>query len=257
MPQNALVGRNQNQSLQNALTWRVALCKYNPMSCAVPDPTSDAAVARLERRLRLLERLTEIGMELAEALRERVIEGGEAASDKAPDPVDAYARLSRAIRLTISLETKTDEALRNLVAGVVYERELERAAQARDPTFLNSQNLKKRMAVESCVAQAIFAEAETPEVEASLCEALEERLRRDEAYEALLDAPLRETVEQLCRDLCLTPDWSRWTGEGWADGYVPARPPWSPFNRPSRSRILDDDGEPLAAPALARPEPPG
>lgn len=44
---------------------------------------------------------------------------------------------------------------------------------------------------------------------------LHERLRETETYDEILFRPLKETVEAVCADLGLTPDWSRWTGDGW------------------------------------------
>ena len=94
---------------------------------------------------------------------------------------------------------------------------------------------------------AAKVEIDDEETFGDLCEALDERLEEDEAYWILTDRPLRQIVEQLCRDLELSPDWSRWCDEDqcWAPGYVPVRPRWSAFNTPSRKRILpEDDGEP-------------
>jgi hypothetical protein len=54
---------------------------------------------------------------------------------------------------------------------------------------------------------------------------------------------VRETVERLCRDLGLNPDWSRWDGEGWIAGDPFARPLCSRFNRPGAKPLLDDRGE--------------
>jgi len=51
--------------------------------------------------------------------------------------------------------------------------------------------------------------------------------------------PLRETVERLCGDLALSPDWSRWDGEGWMADDRPARSRFSPFNQPSSRPVLD------------------
>ena len=45
--------------------------------------------------------------------------------------------------------------------------------------------------------------------------ALHERLKETETYDEILFRPLKETVEAVCADLGLTPDWSRWTGDGW------------------------------------------
>jgi hypothetical protein len=44
---------------------------------------------------------------------------------------------------------------------------------------------------------------------------LHERLKETETYDHILYRPLKETVEAVCADLGLTPDWSRWTGDGW------------------------------------------
>ncbi len=90
------------------------------------DLADDPAVARAERRLRLLEELAEIGMELVRALRPGV-EAAEA-SDLRPgrDPVEQYASLSRSLRLTFALEAKTDEELALLRAGASQIRQRER-----------------------------------------------------------------------------------------------------------------------------------
>ena len=74
------------------------------MSSQPPETAEDVidpAVARAERRLAVLQRLTEIGMELVEALRDRVIEGQADGEEgrvevRAGDTADAFARLSRA-----------------------------------------------------------------------------------------------------------------------------------------------------------------
>jgi hypothetical protein len=57
-----------------------------------------------------------------------------------------------------------------------------------------------------------------------LVEALHERLIESDRFDAFLYRPLKEGVEAVCADLGLTPDWSRWTGEGWAPS--PIRRQW-------------------------------
>jgi hypothetical protein len=97
------------------------------------------------------------------------------------------------------------------------------------------------------------AETETREDFEGLFEAMEERLLEDEAYVDLLERPLRDIVEQLCKDLTLEPDWSLWEGEGWIEGAMPVRARHSPFINPSRRRILGPDGEPIVTPAALAP----
>jgi hypothetical protein len=217
------------------------------MSNPVPDESAtaeealDPSVARAERRLRWLEELAEIGMELARALRPRADADETPDKTTGKDPATAFAPLSRAIRLTLALEARTDEDLRNLKAGIVVARE---AAWAPLPEPVRKDRVER---VRGLVLAVVDAEAEDPDEYGELYEALDERLEEDEAYFNLARRPVRETVERLCKDLTLTPDWSRWQGEGWIDDG--ARPLYSPFRQPSRKPLLDEDGEPLATPA--------
>lgn len=210
-----------------------------------PDP----AVARAERRLRVLEELTEIGMALARDLGERA-RAGQADEDhglRGRDPADAFARISRAVRLTLALETKTDQALQDLKAGVVRAREKEKSQAAERARTEADEHCAAR---EAKVYELVFtaAEAEIDDVETfgDLLEALQERLEHDDAYQDAGERPVRETVERLCRDLDLTPDWSRWEGESWAAGYKPLRARFSPFSQPSRKPIARAPPEPAA-----------
>lgn len=64
--------------------------------------------------------------------------------------------------------------------------------------------------------------------------ALEERLRDDDGYETLEDRPFEETIDRLCVDLCLSPDWWRWAREGRLEDGTPWRSRYSEFSAPSR-----------------------
>jgi hypothetical protein len=218
------------------------------------DPTSipeDPAVLRAERRLRLLEELSEIGMELARALRPgagQAAPSGEETAVSQIDPADAFARISRAIRLTLALEAKTDADLRDLKAGVVKVRE-----EARERAAKRADEERKHLFGQIHLGIFRVAEAECPDAEAihDLMEALEQRLDEDNAYANCEDRPLRETVERLCKDLCLNPDWSRWTDEGWIADGPRGRPAWSPFNQSSPRPLNLDEPAPSKPPAHA------
>jgi hypothetical protein len=216
-----------------------------------PDEVPDPAVLRAERRLRLLEELTEIGMELARALRPGVsadepigeAAGGDPATDnvrgRGRDLADALARLSRAVRLTMALEARTDEELRDLKSGIVRVRDQERAKAAeRAEHTAHIDHLTRRGRVSYLVASLAEAEIGDEGEFENLCAALEERLEEDAAYEDCDKWPLRETVERLCKDLALTPDWSRWAGEDWSVDDATGRSPFSPFREPSARPIL-------------------
>ena len=107
------------------------------------------AILRAERRLRILERLTQIGMNITEALHDRVIADGVAttvdtvidgeidvsaksSASKSPcfDATDAFAKISRTVRLTLNLEMKADEALHPLRSGQSLARETRETRKA-------------------------------------------------------------------------------------------------------------------------------
>ncbi len=220
----------------------------SPAADEAPDP----CVVRAERRLRLLEELTEIGMELARALRPGAAEAREDPSDdearaKGRDPADAFSRLSRAIRLTVALEARTDAELRDLKAGVVSVRDDERAEAAeRAEKAAQMARMTRKAEVAYLVANIAQAEIGEGDQWENLCAALDERLDEDEAYENLDRWPLRETVERLCKDLALSPDWSRWNGADLTADDADGRCFFSPFKAPSAIPIVSDCARPRA-----------
>ena len=210
------------------------MCAFVSDPSLTPASLEDAAIRRAERHLRMLEELAEIGMDLARMLRRRV--EAEAETDTkadAPtpaagrDPADAFQRLSRAVRLTVALEARVGETLRALIAGEAAAAETRRA-QRREATEEKVLNL---------VGHAMAAEIDDEKALEACYEALGERLVEDEAYEGYAERPLRETVERLCADLGLTPDWSLWSDEDEAWVFPPParRPAHSIFNQPSRT----------------------
>jgi len=233
------------------LTGELHYATISPMSNLAPDVSAtaeeapDPSIMRAERRLRLLEELAEICMELARALKPCA----QAAETPGKDPAAAFAPLSRAIRLTLALEAKTDEALRDLKAGVVRAREEERVQAAKRARVAEDAAQEAREdRVRDLVLNVAERECEDIDDFDNIYEALKERLEEDEAYVDCGDRPLRETVERLCKDLQLTPDWSRWDGEGWIVEDPPARWRCSAFDQPSRKPLLRDDDPPVETP---------
>lgn len=163
------------------------------------------------------------------------------------DAAVMFAKFTRALRLTAALEMKTAEKLRALIDGVALDRETRREETARrDEAVADARHEAAEEKVHDLVLKVIQAEARDSDDEGDLYQALRERLEEDEAYERLEDRPLREVVEQLCADLGIAPDWSRWEGDGWKADAFPYRPRLSPFSEPSRRPIL----------ARTAPEPP-
>lgn len=176
------------------------------------------AILRAARRLRILEELTNIGMELTRTLQRRVLAEDEAAtvsaatngdiavSAKLPasksscvDPAGAFAKISRAIRETMTMEIRAEEALRALNAGESLARGTSRKT-ARD-------KVEDRDA--SVVDRAALTETEHRDPR----EAIEEGHTEDCVYLGVEDRRLDETVERLCIDLGLPPDWTRRVGK--------------------------------------------
>jgi hypothetical protein len=196
------------------------------------DTAPDPAVLRAERRLALLAELAEIGMELARGL-------------KAGDPAETFAPLSRAIRLTLALEAKADAELSDLKVGIVRASEERRTQTVERQKAAAARDAEGRPdKVRDLVCEAAEAEIEDYDALKEFMEAIDERLEEDEAYVDIARWPLRETVENLCRDLKLNPDWSRRDGDGWkTEG--PTRPRCSPFNQPSATRSQKPPGHDL------------
>jgi hypothetical protein len=229
----------------------------DPASLA-PDEAPDPAVLRAERRLRLLAELTEIGMELARALRPGAPdEPADATPDATPakrrDPAEVFDRLSRAIRLTVALETRTDEALRDLKAGIAQARAEERAQAAEEAEEDADEGRRiSRERVRESVVHAIYAEVDCRDRDRA-CNSLDEILEEDETYFDCGARPLREVVESLCKDLHLDLDWSRWNGEGWTDQFTADGHKLSLHSMAISDRVRRAEPPPPPAP----PPPPG
>ena len=202
-----------------------------------PQPAAEPAIARAEDRLRALKRVTMKSLAAMDAVKE----------DGSPDSADSIAKLARAVRLTVILEEKLDNALSARLAGQSPKAEKPRAAKDDDPesedVFAELKTGRKGR-VRDLLVDVIDHESPDPCERDDIVDALEERLLCDAAYDTLEDLPLRDIVERLCADLRLKPDWKRWTGDGWAPNPPFWRPRCSQFASPSRIRILGAAPEP-------------
>jgi hypothetical protein len=233
---------------------------------AAPDDAPDPAVLRAERRLRLLEELAEIGMDLARGLRPGAPANGETqanasegpvavetARGKGRDPADAFGPLSRAIRLTLALEARTDEELRDLKAGIVRARA---EGQTQGAERLRAAAAKERGERIGQIRRLVLgvAETELEDFDAidDIYQELDERLHEHEAEFGSPERPLRDTVERLCKVFGLNPDWSRWNGEGWAVGDDALFEPFVTASRLSGAGLAEAAGPP-SPPTLTPP----
>ncbi len=207
------------------------------MTAAAPDLSDiDAAIAKGEWWLRLLEELAESGVALAGELAASVKEGRM----KATDAADLYVRISAAVRQAIAMSMRLEAALRGLTAlrtctvqeiAAAKARALAQAeadAAARDEARAKAKARReaRKEQVRELVMEVIDREATDREDHENLSLALEQRLSFDPAYTDIDSLPLRETVERICADLTITPDWSRWEAGRWKPRNETFQPAW-------------------------------
>jgi hypothetical protein len=110
--------------------------------------------------------------------------------------------------------------------GMRLARAAVRAAALADDFFD-----ERRANLRHLVREAAEFEIKDAEALRDIRHALEEHLQCDYAYQDIAERPLRESVERLCRDLKLNPDWRRWDGDRWLDADPIAKPPNKPPGR--------------------------
>jgi hypothetical protein len=200
---------------------------------------------RTARQLRTLADLAQAGMDLVFELRRQVQAAGAgealAANPFVGDPMLAFARASRAVRLTLALETRIAEA--DALAQTSPEAWMTRARR-RDFAKTN------RDEVEGAVRIAIATEAgergeghETERLAAELREKLDET---DEAF--WLDGrPVASRIAEVCRDLGVRFDPALWDAEEGTYNDI------SPFTDPDDDDDWDEDDPNPAAHHSAHP----
>jgi hypothetical protein len=218
----------------------------------MPDPLPPAASAAVDidpalaeaagepravivRQLQVLGELAELGLDIARAIaRQAATEApGEAPAEmpgettRAPQVVKgdvslAYARVARAVRLTIALQSRLLQDLRAL--DEVAERHLHggRSNTARE----------RKARVRRILDRVIDAEVGDAAEGDRLAGEVRERLENDDIYGDVLARPVGEIVAMICRDLGLSPDWVRLAEEAWAQDEIAGGQAGSPFIPP-------------------------
>ncbi|MDR3474283.1 MAG: hypothetical protein P4M09_21750 [Devosia sp.] len=211
----------------------------SPADVTTADPDAERAV----RHLRGLAELGEIGLELARALRRRVVEAVEAAPVAAPigagtgfggDVGLAFSRIARAVRQTFALEARMAQDERARAEDGRFEAQRRRSLieSLRPPTRKETIRDAVEMAIEADRDEGGNLYIEERRIEALLAD-LDERL--DEADEAdLMERPIGEVVTRICADLGVAYDPDLWADEDWADEVAAAVSPgaaagdWAP-----------------------------
>jgi len=223
----------------------------DPTSAPVSDPApaggEGEAQALIRRQLAMLGRLAEAGLNIALVIERQVMAAEAAAPDAPPAPLGdlalAYGRVSRAVRLAVALQTRLLKDLQELDEAAVRRRRGAAAEAARDR---QAREAARKTRVERIVGRLI-CEAFSDQADVDrLAEDLYERLDDDDIYGVLLDRPVSEIIELICRDLGIAPDWSRLAQEAWAEEEIRSGAAGAPLSGLRR----------LEPPAAAEPRPP-
>ena len=224
------------------------------MKNAAPHPASAAAAhraagcphcaggadnERLAHYTRVLRRLTEIGLNAAEALERKILaeaqlaetrlaealaakaapgEAAEPARSSAKDAADltlALTRASRCVRLTLMLEDNLIESFRTREKNATAE------AETRAEAALKERKRRNHIEVDRVVREAIQAETGDQNEYDEQIRCLKFYLGAASFEEDLGTRTVEELIVRLCRDLGLDPDWDRWAGEDWLNGEEP------------------------------------
>ena len=182
------------------------------MSDAIRDtpetpPAEAPSAARTARHLRLLERMVEIGMGLLDDLR-------DPASGPAIERGLTYTRVTRAIRLTMALETK----LANPPAVEEPKPEPKPVVPSTPPTWVERTaedvRTEAKETIKALVEEVRYDKGD--EVADDLRVAVGERLDEfdDEDFDTL---SMAEVLGIVCKDLGLEPEWEQWIEEALVD----------------------------------------
>jgi hypothetical protein len=209
-------------------------------------------VVHAEQRLEVLRELTELGMALARDLTRRALAAPEkpapdAATAPRRDPADAFARLSRAIRLTVALEAKTEDQLSALRAGGAPPSAAKPSVPECDATpwiapkpFPGDHPCAKRNRIRNAVFDTVDREVMHEfERAQDILETTHDWLAEGKDFDSLVELPLKEAVAAVLRYFDMHPDLSHWTDDGPPPSVRTPRQIWERFWPPPDGRRLE------------------
>jgi hypothetical protein len=202
----SLTNRSQLFTLCSAMT---AAAASSPS-----DPAQEWARAMLEPQLGMLQRLAEIGMEMAEAVG-RQAKACEAETPEALDKItQTFQRTARTVRLTLLLRAKLiQDAISPPTASSKPS-----APQTAAPMSATRAKVEARKAqVLDVVGDVARAEHDNPEKVERLVAEAAERLDREVFQAELKSRPVSTLVERICEALDLHPDWPVLAKQDWAE----------------------------------------
>jgi hypothetical protein len=180
------------------------------------DDAYDWARPLLDRQLWILGQLAEGGLEIARAIERAATDKGADDAVRAAAPM-AYARVARAVRMTIMLQSK-------LIAD--FQKLRSEAAQAaahanclRGTQRVGLAHAQKRR-IGRIVGRIAWAEGRPVGEVERLARHAAELLDHDDHYGDMLSRPISELIALICQDLGLAPDWPQLAEEAWAKAEI-------------------------------------
>ena len=177
--------------------------------------------ATLDQQLALLGKLAEHGLRMSAAL---AASAETSAKDRPAELALAYSRVSRAVRMSIALQSK-------LIADFEAFRKEAARADSLAAAAAKTPHPSRRSDAYRIVGRVICAEAEDQETVDRQCREAQERLGDPTLCD--LSRPFSEIVADICRDLGLDPDWDALSEEAWARAEIRSGRPGEPLRTPS------------------------
>ncbi|MDB5432209.1 MAG: hypothetical protein JWP35_3325 [Caulobacter sp.] len=183
-------------------------------------PGADNATTNNERQLAILSELAEAGLEIALALKTRIVETVALAPDAdsaraCADLARAFDRASRAVRMSIALR---ERLLKEAAGGAQAMRDAAHGAR-------NERAGRVRRIV-GRITKGVWKDSPVCEL---LDRQVRERLFDPDISGELADRPIGALVAQICFDLGLPPGWRALAEEAWAQAEITERPAGSPY----------------------------
>jgi hypothetical protein len=206
------------------MTLDAAICGQTAPADSRQPCAPDPRIARAEMWFCTLRGLVKIGMWLARAL---TLESGGKARDlkwHGPriafpfgfDPITAFLRVSRAVRLALMLQIRIDEEIAEMRAGR-FPSPTPAATGVGELPEAGAEAARLADKIREIGLETMGQEIESPERAESLITDPSERRgdeREDPEFYRLLKGPLKDAVAAICADLGLRPDWTQWTEDG-------------------------------------------
>ena len=199
----------------------------SPRSEASAEDGADWARPLLERQLWVLGQLAEGGLQVARAIERQAT--GAGSGDGGPNLNDlalAYARVARAVRMTLLLQSRLIQDAQTADKLKAHTAHCAKVRQEAQRPLLEDERKARVERIVGRIAQGEHDDAETVE---RIVEEAAERLDQDDIYGDVLSKPVSEIVARICEDLGLDPDWPRLAEEAWARAEIESGAAGSPL----------------------------